>query len=391
MTLAPATWSGYRLLMATHMETRPKNTPFAELHEQYGGQMVEYAGWNLPIRYNSILEEHKQVRESGGFFDVSHMGRLRFQGPDAARCLDRICTRQIEGMERGQCRYSIVCNEHGGCRDDVLVYCLGETEYLMVCNGANREKIIAHVGDHLGDLACNFDDQTELTAMCAVQGPRVMELIGGFSKEIPALKRYRFTVKNLMVLKLIVSRTGYTGEDGIEVILDAKMAAPALKMLLKDLGESDSTVRPCGLGARDTLRLEAGMPLYGHELTEEIDPISAGLNFAVKLDKGSGEQGGEGFIGQEALQAIAERGPERKLVGLHVEGRRAARQSKKVFQGEDEVGEVTSGCMSPTLDRSIAMAYVQSGCTEPGTKLEVDLGRTRVEAEVCALPFYKRP
>lgn len=377
--------------MTIHAETRPRNTPFAELHTQYGGQMVEFAGWNLPIRYNSILEEHKQVRESGGFFDVSHMGRLRFRGRDAARCLDRLCTRQIAGMASGQCRYSLVCNDQGGCRDDVLIYCLGESEYLMVCNGANREKIIQHIEERRGDLVFKFDDQTEKTAMCAVQGPRVMELIGGFSKEIPALKKYRFAVKNLMVLKLIVSRTGYTGEDGIEVILDAKMAAPALKMMLKDLGETDSMVRPCGLGARDTLRLEAGMPLYGHELSEEIDPISAGLNFAVKLDKGMGEEGGEQFIGQDALRAIAQAGPERRLMGLCLEGRRAARQSMPVLQGEDVVGEVTSGCMSPTLERSIAMAYIKSEHAEPGTHLQVDLGRTRVDADVCSLPFYKRP
>lgn len=376
--------------MTIPTQTRPRNTPFSELHKQYGGQMIEFAGWSLPIRYRSIIEEHKQVRASGGFFDVSHMGRLRFRGRDASRFLDRICTRQVHGMEKGQCRYSLVCNKQGGCRDDVLVYCLGEAEYLMVCNGANREKIIAHVGEHRGDLVFKFDDQTEKTGMCAVQGPRVMELIGSVSKGIPALKRFRFTVKNLMVLKLIVSRTGYTGEDGVEVILDAKMAAPALKMLLKDLGESDSIVRPCGLGARDTLRLEAGMPLYGHELTEEIDPISAGLNFAVKLDKGDGDEDVERFIGQEALQGIAERGPERRLVGLRIEGRRAARQSMQVLLGEESVGEVTSGCVSPTLERSIAMAYVKSEHAEPGTKLVIDLGRSRVDAEICALPFYKR-
>lgn len=394
-SLAGAAGSGYRLVMTTSTENAPRSTPFAGLHEQYGGQMVDFTGWSLPIRYGSIIEEHQQVRNSGGFFDVSHMGRLRFRGPDAGRFLDRICTRQIRGMAEGQCRYSLVCNEQGGCRDDVLVYCLGPSEYLMVCNGANRAKITAHVEAHRGDLDLSFDDQTEKTAMCAVQGPRVMDLIGSLSKEIPALKRFRFVVKNLMVLKVIVSRTGYTGEDGVEVILDAKMATPALKMLLKDLGEQDSIVRPCGLGARDTLRLEAGMPLYGHEITEEIDPLSAGLGFAVKLDKGDAPvaDGGpaERFIGQDALQAIAEKGPARRLMGLLVEGRRSPRQSMPILIGGEPLGEVTSGCLSPTLDRPIAMGYVPAEHAEPGTRVEIDLGRTRVDAELQPIPLYKRP
>ena len=353
--------------------------------------MVDYAGWELPIRYGSVLEEHHQTRTSGGFFDVSHMGRLRFHGRDACRCLDRICTRQIHGMSDGQCRYSLVCNESGGCRDDVLVYRLGENDYLMVCNAANREKIIAHVEDQRGAFEFTFDDQTLLTAMCAIQGPKVMDLIGTVSKEIPALKRFRFTTKDLMVIKVMISRTGYTGEDGVEVILDSKMATPALEMFLKDFGTEGSLVAPCGLAARDTLRLEAAMPLYGHELTEEIDPLSAGLGFAVKLDKGDADPEVERFIGQDALKAIAEKGPARRLCGLLLEGRRSARQDMTVLENGSEIGVVTSGCLSPTLDRPIAMAYLDAERAEPGRRVEIDLGRTKVEAETCSLPFYKRP
>ena len=376
--------------MSNSTESRPTGTPFAKLHDRFGGQMVDYAGWELPIRYGSVLEEHHQTRNSGGFFDVSHMGRLRFQGKDACRCLDRICTRQIHGMSDGQCRYSLVCNEHGGCRDDVLVYRLGEQEYLMVCNAANREKIIAHVEKERGDFEFNFDDQTLLTAMCAIQGPKVMDLIGTVSKEIPALKRFRFTTKDLMVIKVMISRTGYTGEDGVEVILDSKMATPALEMFLKDFGTEGSLVSPCGLAARDTLRLEAAMPLYGHELTEDIDPLSAGLGFAVKLDKGDADPEVERFIGQDALKAIAEKGPSRILCGLLLDGRRSARQDMKVLRNDTEIGVVTSGCLSPTLDRPIAMAYLDAELVEPGSRVEVDLGRTKVEAEICSLPFYKR-
>jgi len=194
-----------------------------------------------------------------------------------------------------------------------------------------------------------------------------------------------------MVLKMIVSRTGYTGEDGVEVILDAKMAAPALEMVLKDLGADDSIVKPCGLGARDTLRMEAGMPLYGHELTEEFDPISAGLGFAVKLDKGEEDDRIGRFIGQDALNEIAQAGPKRVLMGLKLEGRRSARQGMTVYGNDAAVGEVTSGCLSPTLDCPIAMAYLDAGTAEPGSSIEVDLGRTRVQGEVCPLPLYKRP
>ena len=293
-------------------------------------------------------------------------------------------------MSEGQCRYSLVCNEQGGCRDDVLVYRLEADTYLMVCNAANREKIIDHVAAHSADFEFTMDDQTLLTAMCAIQGPRVMDLIGGVSKEIPALKRFRFTIKDLMVIKVIVSRTGYTGEDGVEVILDSKMAAPALEMFLKDFGDNDSLVKPCGLAARDTLRLEAAMPLYGHELTEEIDPLAAGLGFAVKLDKAEDDPSIGRFIGQDALQAIAEQGSPRVLIGLLPEGRRSARQDMSVYSGDSVVGQVTSGCLSPTLDRPIAMAYVDAALAQPGTSLEIDLGRTRVSAETCALPFYKR-
>jgi aminomethyltransferase len=353
--------------------------------------MVDYAGWDLPIRYGSVLEEHHQTRTSGGFFDVSHMGRLRFHGKDACRCLDRIGTRQIHGRRDGQCRCSLVCNENGGCRDDVLVYRLGENDYLMVCNAANREKIIAHVEEQRGAFEFTFDDQTLLTAMCAIQGPKVMDLIGTVSKEIPALKRFRFTTKDLMVIKVMISRTGYTGEDGVEVILDSKMATPALEMFLKDFGTEGSLIAPCGLAARDTLRLEAAMPLYGHELTEEIDPLSAGLGFAVKLDKGDADPEVERFIGQDALKAIAEKGSARRLCGLLLEGRRSARQNMTVLEDGSEIGVVTSGCLSPTLDRPIAMAYLDTERAEPGRRVEIDLGRTRVEAETCSLPFYKRP
>ena len=365
-------------------------TVFHGLHLEHGARMTDFAGWEMPLTYGSILDEHRWCRSAAGFFDVSHMGRLHFSGRHARRFLDKVCTRGILGMQRGMVRYSLVCNEQGGCHDDVLVYCLEEDEYLMVCNASNRAKLVKHFEAVKGDMAFKMEDRTESTAMVALQGPKAMDLIGQFSKEIPTLKRYRFTEKSLLVVKLLVSRTGYTGEDGVEIILGASMAKLAMGMFLKDMGKADGVVKPCGLGARDSLRLEAGMPLYGHEISETIDPLTAGLDFAVKLDKGAGDEREGRFIGQDALQAIAAAGgPKRRLVGLLVDGRRSPRQGMKVMEGDRVVGEVTSGCLSPTLDRPIAMAIVERAVAESKPALSVDLGRERAGATVTAMPFLK--
>ena len=198
-------------------------TPFHQYHVKHGARMVEFVGWEMPMLYRSIMEEHRQVRTSGGMFDVSHMGRLSFHGRDARRFLDRVCTRQIFGMTDGQCRYSVVCNERGGCRDDTLVYRMGEQQYLMVCNAANREKLLEHFAAERGDLEFDLRDETFDTAMLAIQGPRVMDLIGRFAPDVAQLKRYRFTVKEVLGAKVVISRTGYTGEDGVEGILPAHL------------------------------------------------------------------------------------------------------------------------------------------------------------------------
>ena len=369
-----------------------QSSPLQAFHVEQGAKIVPYAGWQLPLHYGSIGEEHLWTRSSGSLFDVSHMGRLRISGRHARRFLDRVCTRLIRGMVPGQVRYSLVCNEQGGCLDDVLVYCFADDDYLVVCNGANRTRILEHFEQVKAEenLEFKLDDQTISTCMVAIQGPKVMDVIGGVSREIPTLKRYRFTVKNVLVMKIIVSRTGYTGEDGVEVILGAKFARQALGMLLKDVGGEGGIVRPAGLGARDSLRMEAGMPLYGHELDEHTDPISAGLGFAVKVDKGESDAQEGRFIGQDALQKIAADGPSRKLVGLTLEGRRSPRQGMEVRHGGEAVGTVTSGCPSPTLGHPIAMAYVPTALAVAGTEVEIDLGAGS-PATVIDLPFYKRP
>lgn len=373
----------------------PKASPLNQWHLEHDGKMVDFEGWSLPMSYTGIVDEHKQVRRSGGIFDVSHMGRLKLKGRHARKLLERACTRRISDMEAGQCRYSLVLNENGGIRDDVLVYRLGDDEFMMVVNASNREKIVEHLGEiqNSGELKCKIEDTTESTAMIAIQGPKVMDLAAKVSSEVPTLKRYRFVQKNLVVIKLLVSRTGYTGEDGVEVILPSGAVGMALKLLTKDIdtNSDDALIKPAGLGARDTLRLEAGMPLYGHELNEETNALSAGLGFAIKMDKDQLEQGEE-FIGQAALKKTQEAGgPKQMLVGLEIDSPRTARQGMEVTRNGSVVGLVTSGCKSPTLEKSIAMAYVDRELSEEGTELSVMSGNNVLAGKIVKLPFYKAP
>ena len=365
-------------------------TPFHPWSAERGARFVDFAGWEMPMSYGSIIDEHHACRTGAAFFDVSHMGRLRITGRHARRFLDRVCTRLILGMERGQVRYSLVCNERGGVRDDVLVYCYDEDDYMMVVNASNRLKILDwfRAIKERENLTFAMEDVTAETAMAAIQGPKVMELVAGFSREIPTLKRYRFAEKSLMIAKLTVSRTGYTGEDGVELVMGSTVAKFVLPMLLREKEGVTAAVRPCGLGARDSLRTEASMPLYGHEITEEIDPLSAGLSFAVRLDKGAADEREGRFIGQDALEAIAKAGTRHSLVGLEVEGRRAARQGMGIHRGGEHVGHVTSGCLSPTLDRVIAMGYVPTELSAVGTEFEIDLGKAKAAAKVVKMPFY---
>ncbi len=372
-----------------------KQSPLAQYHHDYHAQMVEYAGWEMPIKYDtSIKDEHEQTRNSGGIFDVSHMGRLTVKGKDAIRLLEHTCTRKIGSMQEGQCRYGLICNAHGGVMDDVIVNRMGQNELLVVVNASNREKIVEHLQSVIAKRGFDvkLEDRTEKTAMIAIQGPKVMELIGKVSSEIPALKRYRFLVKNLMIAKVIVARTGYTGEDGVEVIMPSSIVKMAISMLMKEMGNDDAKelLKPCGLGARDTLRLEAGMPLYGHELGEDINALSCGIDFAIALDK-SIENEGETFIGQEALIKTRDAGgPETKLVGFEIDSKRTPRQGMPIMLNGNQVGTVTSGCASPTLGKSIAMGFVPSDKTEVGTTYEIDAGRATLSATVVQLPFYKR-
>jgi aminomethyltransferase len=361
-----------------------KHTPFYDFHVSNGAKMVDFAGWDMPLMYRGIVDEHEQTRRSGSIFDVSHMGRIHFKGKDASKLIQKVLTRDVSKMYVGQSKYSLVCNEQGGVLDDVIIS-RDEKNWILVCNASNRDKIVKHFGAvrRADDLDVDMIDQTESTAMVAIQGPKVIERLSGvLPGDLKSIKRYHFETQSFMLIKFSVFRSGYTGEDGIELVLPAKMAPMALKLLAGKGDSETSTVRLAGLGARDTLRLEAAMPLYGHELSESIDPISAGLEFAVQLEKD--------FIGAEALRKIKADGPKRKLVGLELDGRRIARQGTPVMKDGKAVGEVTSGTFGPTVQKSIAMAYVDSALAAEGTTLDCDLKGTMNPAKVVKMPFYKK-
>jgi aminomethyltransferase len=361
-----------------------KRTPFYDFHVSAGAKLVEFAGWEMPILYRSIVDEHEQTRSSGSIFDVSHMGRLNFSGRDTQAFLNKVATRNLSEQVVGQSRYSLVCNEQGGILDDVIIS-RDQKNWLMVCNASNRAKLVKYFGEVRRDTGLDFDmaDNTEATGMVAIQGPKVIDRLAEVLPiDLRAIKRYHFEIANAVFFKVTVFRSGYTGEDGVEVVLPAKMAGTAIKMLSPAQNRTDATIKPAGLGARDTLRLEAAMPLYGHELNENIDPLSAGLGWAVDLAKD--------FVGAVALRAIQQAGVRRKLVGLELEGKRIARQGAPIRIGEATVGEVTSGTLSPTLQKSIALAYVDVNCATENSQVAVDLKGTLNPAKIVKLPFYKR-
>jgi aminomethyltransferase len=352
-------------------------TPLYDWHVAHGATMCEFGGWDMPIRYSTITEEHNAVRTACGLFDVSHMGRLSFSGAGAGDFIQYVYTNNAATMKDMQVRYGLICNEQGGIRDDVLVY-RWPYGWAMVVNASNRDKIVAWLNQHRAGRDVGLDDQTMTTCMIALQGPNAIELCQGMFEIDPAsLRYYHAAPTRYRGQNCIVSRTGYTGEDGIEIMTAATLAGTLADDLLA------RGARPCGLGARDTLRLEAAMPLYGHELGEEIDPLEAGLGWAVKLDKGD-------FIGRAGILARQADANRPIRVGLELEGRRAAREGAVIRQGDHQVGRVTSGTITPTLNRAIAMAYVLPSCAAVGTALDVEVGRGLAVARVVPLPFYRR-
>lgn len=345
--------------------------------------MVDFAGWLMPVQYTSIVAEHQATRTAAGLFDISHMGRLRFDGIAGQALLDRLVTRDVTRLRPAQVGYALMTREDGGILDDVLVYHLadaaGTPYHLLVVNAGNRTKICDWIRTHAGDAAHHWADLSQDWAMLAVQGPRALELVQPFCDlSLRALRYYTAAETRLAGRGAIVSRTGYTGEDGCELIIGSAVATDVWQRLLA------AGATPCGLGARDTLRLEAGMPLYGHELSEQIHPFEAGLAFAVHLDKAP-------FLGQATLAQLAHESPTRRRIGLRLAGRRVPREEYPVLAGNQPVGSVTSGTFSPTFDTPLAMAYVDPAHASPGTPLRVDIRGRAEPAEVVPLPFYRRP
>ena len=349
--------------------------------------MVDFAGWSMPVQYTSILEEHRATRERCGLFDVSHMGRFRLEGPDVVDFVDRLLTRRVVDMPLGRVRYSLMVNERGGILDDVLISRLespnGQQYFLLVVNAGNHAKIAEWIARHLTtEWRVAVHDRTHETAMIAVQGPRAVEIANVLlDKDLAAMSYYTATVTRSRGRVCIVSRTGYTGEDGCELIVRSEDAMDVCKNLMR--AGRDAGIQPAGLGCRDTLRLEAGMPLYGHELSEDLDPYQAGLGFAVNLKD-------RDFIGRDALLQRKQDTTARRRIGLKLEGRRPARQHYRVLVDGREVGEVTSGTISPTLNQPVAMAYVDQAHTTLDSPLEVDVRGRLLPARVAKLPFYSR-
>ncbi|GGE84988.1 aminomethyltransferase [Mycetocola zhadangensis] len=364
-----------------------RTSPLFAVHTELGASFTDFAGWQMPVRYTSDLAEHAAVRSAAGLFDLSHMAEILVYGADAGAFLDAALAGRLSAIDLMQAKYSLILTEDGGVLDDVVVYRIGETTYLVVANAGNRDAAFAALHDRAAEFTVTVDDQSDDYALIAVQGPNsraILEETVGISElgsPLDELKYYRATDAFFHGVPLLIARTGYTGEDGFELYLRSD-AAVLLWRAIEEAGNKHGLV-PAGLASRDTLRLEAGMPLYGHELGTETFPAQAGLGRVVALSKGND------FIGRSAIEA----GPPadaRVLVGLTSEGKRAGRAGYAIVSGDTEVGTVSSGALSPTLQHPIMMAYVDPAVSAPGTELAVDVRGTKIPATVTTLPFYRR-
>ncbi len=356
-------------------------TPLYEQHRALGAKLVEFGGWEMPVSYRGILDEHRAVRTAAGLFDVSHMGEIEVLGPHAAAVCQRLTTNDVRRLANGHVQYTLLCREDGGVVDDVTLYRIDDQRYFFCVNASNAAKDLAWIEEHAG--AATIVDRSAATALIALQGPAAAAILAGLTSfALDRLKRFRFARTEVSGLPVLVSRTGYTGEDGFELYVDAARAVDLWTTLL-DAGRPHG-LEPIGLGARDTLRLEAALPLYGHELDDQTSPLAAGLGRFVKLD-------GEDFVGRAALAHEQSQGTPRRLVGLALRGPGIARQGYPVvFQGAT-VGIVTSGTLSPTSGTAIALAYVSAALASLGTLLAIEIRGRAVAAEVVPTPFYERP
>jgi aminomethyltransferase len=369
-----------------HDPTDARRSPLHELHERLGASFTDFGGWLMPVRYTSDLAEHHAVRQAAGIFDISHMAEFRIAGKDAAGFLDRALAGRLSTMKVGKAKYSLVLADDGGIVDDVIVYRITADEFLVIANAGNRAAVAASFASVAGDDGPDVTDLTDEMSLIAVQGPQARAIlestvgVEGLEPALSAMSYYSWALGSFQDRSLFVARTGYTGEDGYELMV-ANRTAAALWQAVTDAGAAHGLV-PAGLAARDTLRLEAGMPLYGHELSRDVAPAQAGLGRVVAGDK-------DAFVGKDGL-AARETADAPVLVGLVAEGRRAGRAGYGVYAGDVRVGEITSGALSPTLGHPVAMAFVHPSASAERTDLTIDVRGTRIPATVTALPFYRR-
>jgi aminomethyltransferase len=367
--------------------TALRRTPLHACHLEFGARMVGFAGWDMPVQYAGVIEEHRAVRGAAGLFDVSHMGEVRVRGAGAEQLLQRLTPNDVAQLAPGRAHYSGLLTERGTYVDDLLVYRLADDDFLVVVNAANAASDLSWLREippqHPPAPAAEIVDASDDYALLALQGPRALAILEPLaSPGVAALRYYGFLRGEVAGVPAIISRTGYTGEDGFELYLAPERAPEVWRRLLA--AGAPHGLQPAGLGARDTLRLEAAMALYGHEIDDRTTPFEAGLSWVVKLGKGD-------FIGRAALVEQRERGVQRTLVGFTVEGRGIARQGHAVLSDGKTVGAVTSGTWSPTFGKAIGMAYVPPALAAPGTRLGIDVRGKALEATVVELPFYRRP
>jgi len=364
-------------------EREPRRTPLHDVHVAAGARMVEFAGWSMPVQYSSVLQEHHAVRTAAGLFDVSHMGEASVRGPGACDLLQRLTCNDVGRLTPGRAQYNALTTPDGTFVDDLIVYMLGDNDYLVVLNAGNTSKDLAWIRKHVPEVGVELVDVSDRYALIALQGPRSTEMLQSLTElELAKLRYFRLAQAEVLEAPCIVARTGYTGEDGFEIFAPPSSAPSVWTALLRE-GEALGA-RPAGLAARDTLRLEAKMTLYGNDIDETTTVLEADLGWIVKLAKGE-------FIGKDVLERQSRDGLSRKLVGFEMAGRAIARSGYDVILGGEVVGQVTSGSHSPTLGKSIGLAYLPVGMWEPGTVFEIDIRGRREAATVVATPFYKRP
>ncbi|QNB45175.1 glycine cleavage system aminomethyltransferase GcvT [Thermanaerosceptrum fracticalcis] len=359
-----------------------KKTTLYELHKKLGAKMVEFSGWEMPVQYTGIIEEHKAVRSAAGLFDVSHMGEILVKGPGALALIQKLITNDAAKLTVGQALYSPMCYSSGGIVDDLLVYRLGDDEYWLVVNASNKDKDFGWIKDHQ-EGKVTVEDISDKTGQIALQGPRSQEILSQITDiNLGEIKYFRFVWAETAGVKTLVSRTGYTGEDGFELYMNAE-GAPKVWQALLEAGKDYGLV-PVGLGARDTLRFEARLPLYGHELNEEYTPLEAGLGSFVALSKA------EDFIGKEALSKQKAEGITRKLVGFEMLDRGIPRAGYRIEKNNISIGEVTSGSFAPSLGKNLGLGYVKSAEAVLDNEITVIIRDKGLRARIIKTPFYKR-